>query len=386
MKKTLQSFAASAALFFAVFLLAGFAPQDDAAKDMETFSRAILKEDAAELKRFGCDREAIRQAELESMRKEAVILGRSFPEDLLLRLSDVSFEAAGKCEPRVKVLAGGVAKRTLEISFEAIDYRELDIKKVLEGVWRSGDLEFKRRETMEDYTNRMVAAVRELEPSDTKKILVDCVYDGEKGVWLPENPAVFIHELLNLASGGGTEGDPAKDIEDFSRACLRQDLRILERLGIGDAPAAAELHEAFVQALARKLKKDFPVALTERQAFRLAEASMQAAGRAGVKARTLCREGEFAEVELTVESSDPFPKKEMAEVRKRVPPDASMKEVTAIFVDEMVSRLEQAQPSSTKTIQVTCVYYSPRRVWVPRDAEKFLKELFAAPLAHQEKK
>ena len=384
MKKAVFRLAASVVCLCAALLLAGFAPQDDAAKDMEEFSRAVLKGDTAGLEKFGWDKDAICRMEVEALRKSFEFMGRPFPEDLILRLQACFYEAAGKCEPRVRVLAADADKRTVEISFAAIDYRQIDMGKVMEGVLRSGDLQFKRRETMEGYADRLIAAFSALEPSERKRFQVCCVYDEEKGVWLPEAPPLFIHKLLDLASGGAAEeelGDPAKDIEKFARAYLRQDLSALPDLGLGKPSAAVNFHETSVKILAQKWKKEFADALTERQALRLAEATMQAIGRTDVKARTLHREGEFAEVELTVGVMEPFPQKEMAEVRKRVPPDASMKEAIGIFVDEMVSRLEQVQPSRTKTIQVSCAYSSVLRVWAPIESRKFLNELIAAPLA-----
>lgn len=378
MKKAVFRLAASVVCLCAALLLAGFAPQDDAAKDMEEFSRAVLKGDAAALEKFGCDKDAIRRSEAEALKESSERMRRPLPEKSILRWEDVFLEAAGKCEPRVKVLAAGADKRTVEISFEAIDHRQIDIRKAIAYFLRNDNPQCNRWEMVENY---MIAAFKALEPSDTKRLQVSCVYDEEKGVWLPEDLPAFIHELMTLASGRDATGDPAKDIEAVARAFLRQDLSILEDWGFGEIIASANFHEAAVKSLAQKWKKEFDDELTEEQSLRLAEATLEATGRAVVQAKTLHREGEFAEVELTVGVMEPFPQKEMAEVRKRVPPDASMKEAMGIFVDEMVSRLEQVQPSRTKTIQVSCAYSSVLRVWAPIESRKFLKELLVAPLA-----
>ena len=45
MKNVVCRIAASMTLLFAVLMLAGFAPQDEAARDMEELSRALLHDD-----------------------------------------------------------------------------------------------------------------------------------------------------------------------------------------------------------------------------------------------------------------------------------------------------------------------------------------------------
>ena len=52
MKKSVYRLAASLTLLFALLMLTGFAPQDDAARDMEELSRALLHEDAAGMKKL----------------------------------------------------------------------------------------------------------------------------------------------------------------------------------------------------------------------------------------------------------------------------------------------------------------------------------------------
>ena len=380
MKKSVYCLAASISLLFAAFMLAGFAPQDDAARDMEELSRAIVKEDAEGLQKFGFDKAEVRRMEAAFLKRDFEMAKRPFPEDLIMRLEDAVFETAGKCEPRVKVLQADAGKATVEISFMAVDYRQIDMRKVMEGAWRSGDIQFKRRETMEDYVSRMTAALTALEPSDTKRLEATCVYDKEKGVWLPENPSVFIYELLELASGGGTQGDPAKDMERLGKAYLGQDLSYLEKLEPGSAAGVEKLHKRIVEGLQQKLAKDYLTDLTQGQRRRLAEAMMQAIKRVDVRAKTLHKEGEWADVEMSVSVIEPFSQKEQDVVRKRVPPRASWKEALAIFVDEMVSRLEWKQPSGTKTFQVKCVYYSPWRVWMPVELPKFIHVLLTSPL------
>ena len=379
MKKSVHRIVASIALLFAVLMLAGFAPQDEAARDMEELSRAIVKEDAEGLRKFGFDKEKVRRMEAECLKRELEVAKRSFPEDLILRLADAVFETAGKCEPSAKLLKAEAGKATVEISFIAVDHRQIDMQKVMEGAWRSGDLQFKRRETMEDYVSRMTAALTALEPSDAKRLEATCVYDKEKGVWLPEDPSVFIGDLLELASGGVTKGEPAKDIESLARAYLGQDPSYLEKIGSGAADVE-KLHKRIVEGLQQKLAKDYLTDLTQGQRRRLAEAMMQAIKRVDVRARTLHKEAGWADVEMSVSVIEPFSQKERDAVRKRVPPGASWKEALAIFVDEMVSRLEWKQPSGTKTFQVKCVYYSPWGVWVPVEPSKFILTLLTSPL------
>ena len=379
MKKSVHRIAASMMLLFAVLMLAGFAPQDEAARDMEELSRAIVKEDAEGLRKFGFDKEKVRRMEAECLKRELEVAKRSFPEDLILRLEDAVFETAGKCEPSAKLLKAEAGKATVEISFIAVDHRQIDMRKVMEGAWRSGDPQLKRRETMEDYVSRMTAALTALEPSDAKRLEATCVYDKEKGVWLPEDPSVFIGDLLELASGGVTKGDPAKDIESLARAYLGQNPSYLEKIGSGAADVE-KLHKRIVEGLQQKLAKDYLTDLTQGQRRRLAEAMMQAIKRVDVRARTLHKEAGWADVEMSVSVIEPFSQKEQDVVRKRVPPGASWKEALAIFVDEMVSRLEWKQPSGTKTFQVKCVYYSPWRVWMPVELPKFIHVLLTSPL------
>ena len=379
MKNAVCRIAASMTLLFAVLMLAGFAPQDEAARDMEELSRAIVKEDVEGLGKFGFDKEEVRRTEAKCLQREFEAAKRSFPEDLILRLEDAVFEAAGKCEPSAKVLKADAGKATVEISFMAVDHRKIDMEKVLEGAKRSGDSQLKRRETMEDYVSRMSAAITALEPSDEKRLEVLCVYDEEKGVWMPAEPSVFIGDLLELASGGVTKGEPAKDIESLARAYLGQDPSYLEKIGIS-AAAVEKLHKRIVDGLQETWAKGEYKELKQEQRHRLAEALMQAIQHTEVHARTLHKEGSWADVEMSVSVIEPFSPEERDAVRKLLPPSASLHEAKKVFVDEMVRRLEQKQSSGTKTFQVKCFFYSFWGVWGPVEPSKFIHVLLISPL------
>ena len=70
MKKSVHRITTNMMLLFAVLMLAGFAPQDEAARDMEELSRAIVKEDAEGLRKFGFDKEKVRRMEAECLKRE----------------------------------------------------------------------------------------------------------------------------------------------------------------------------------------------------------------------------------------------------------------------------------------------------------------------------
>ena len=72
MKNAVCRIAASMTLLFAVLMLAGFAPQDEAARDMEELSRALLHDDAAGMKKFGYDREKLQRKKREDFARSFV--------------------------------------------------------------------------------------------------------------------------------------------------------------------------------------------------------------------------------------------------------------------------------------------------------------------------
>ena len=113
----------------------------------------------------------------------------------------------------------------------------------------------------------------------------------------------------------------------------------------------------------------------------LSEATLKAMGRVDIQTRTLRQEGSKAQVEITVETIDPFPRNELLEARKRIPPGASKKEVLGMFVAEVIDRLEHAKPRGKKTIVVECVYYGLQRTWIPASMEKFFLTLLALPVS-----
>ena len=386
MKNTVCRIAASMTLLFAVLMLAGFAPQDEAARDMEELSRALLHDDAAGMKKFGYDREKLQRKKREDFARsfEVAAIGvASFTEDLSHPLEEAFYEAAGKCEPQGKLLSKEEGRATVEISFKAIDCRKIDAREVVGNVIKSGDTRFKERKTREDFIKRYEKALRELEPSELRHFQVNCVYDSEKGVWMPKNPDEFLMNLFNFATGSLIESDPAESMKRLSAAWLRQDWEGVRKASWGDLMGTEKvnLHGIAVKSFAEMYKRGFGGGLSDGQARMLSEATLKAMGRVDIQTRTLRQEGSKAQVEITVETIDPFPRNELLEARKRIPPGASKKEVLGMFVAEVIDRLEHAKPRGKKTIVVECVYYGLQRTWVPASMEKFFLTLLALPVS-----
>ena len=386
MKKSVYRIAASMTLLFALLMLAGFAPQDDAARDMEELSRALLHDDAAGMKKFGYDREKLRRKKLEDFTRsiEVAAIGvTSFTEDLIHPIYEAFCEAAGKCEPKGRILSKEDGRATVEISFKAIDCKKIDAREVVGGVIKSGDNRFKERKTRESFMKRYEKALRELEPSELRHFRVNCVYDSEKGVWVPENSGEFLMNLFNFATGSLIESDPAESIKMLSAAWLRQDWESVRKASWGNLMGTEEvdLHGVVAKSFSEMYKRGFDGGLSDGQARMLSEATLKAMGRVDIQTRTLRQEGTKAQVEITVETIDPFPRNELLEARKRIPPGASKKEVLGMFVAEVIDRLEHAKPRGKKTIVVECVYYGLQRTWVPADMKKFFQTLLALPVS-----
>lgn len=384
MKKSVYRLAASLTLLFALLMLTGFAPQDDAARDMEELSRVLLHEDAAGMKKFGYDREMLRRKKLEDFTKSFAAIGvTSFTEDLIHPIYEAFCEAAGKCEPQGQILSKKDGRATVEISFKAIDCRKIDAREVVGDVIKSGDNRFKERKTREGFIKRYEKALRELEPSEMRHFRANCVYDSEKGVWVPENPGEFLMDLFNFATGSIIESDPAESIKMLSSAWLRQDWEGVKKASLGNLMGTEEvnLHGITAKSFSERYKRGFGGELSDGQAQMLSEATLKAMGRVDIQTRTLRQERDRAQVEITVETIDPFPRKELLEARKRIPPGATKQEVLGMFVAEVIDRLEHAKPSGKKTILVECVYYGIQRTWIPVGMENFLKTLLALPVS-----
>ena len=169
----------------------------------------------------------------------------------------------------------------------------------------------------------------------------------------------------------------------LSSAWLRQDWEGVKKASWGNLMGTEEmnLHGITAKSFSERYKRGFGGGLSDGQAQMLSEATLKAMGRVDIQTRTLRQERDRAQVEITVETIDPFPRKELLEARKRIPPGATKQEVLGMFVAEVIDRLEHAKPSGKKTISVECVYYGIQRTWIPVGMENFLKTLLALPVS-----
>ncbi len=375
MKKSLFRLAASIALLFATFMLAGFAPQDDAAASMEAFVRASLQEDVEGLRTFGATPDlAYARAELaRGIRSSS--MGYLFSEEQIHRVVEAYKDAAARCDVRARVLSEGKGKACVQVTFEAIDMLSLH-KELFAELRKAIPRNISIEERIEAATEYTVNKIRQRKPDVMMGVDISCTYDARRGVWLPDDPAVVDGWIMAYDFSRYTiKEDPDANLEALAAACLHQDADIMERFGM----EWEELHATLMQSLMREFQRGAFGRYTEKQAAQVAEAYLASFKKCGVKAVTISEGSweDMAVVELTIDSLNPVNMEEpIREMKSAV--YASEEDLLADYVRRAIEQIEKRKVIGTKTIRLNCTYNAVLEAWQPYNFAEFGAGLYSA--------
>lgn len=376
MKKSLFRLAASAVCLFAALLLAGFAPQKDAAKSMEQFARAALQDDVKSLKAFGVERNlAGEEAAFESGFRESV--GDLFSAEQIHRLYGAWHEAFARSRVGTRLIIEAGGKALVEVTFEVIDMQQLAKKQMLAEARKDVPKNPTKEELAEWMTKTFLKALRKIETKQTMTRRIACTYDEARGVWLPDRPEEAAGLFTGIRVDRTIKEAPETSMEALAAAWLQQDAAGLIKFKLD----WQDLREALLQSFERGFREDVPGQYTEEQARQASEAYLDSFAQCKVKAQpnSVKIVGEKATVELTVDRlSEVDPDKIAREMEESGISYASDEEATAEYIRRLVAHLRQRRVIGTSTLQVNCVYNPFTGVWHPKDLTEFGISLYNA--------
>ncbi len=202
MKKMIwQSFAALLGLLLTL-LVAGCGQKEAPEVSMESFCKALLQEDKDSMKKFDINEGEIKKTFIDefvpSFNQASAGL---FSDEQARQIGTAFFDALKKCNVKAKTLKKDGDKATVELTINTLDTKSFDVDTISTKVMQEAGADASPQVLMDAFIKHFIKAINDFKTGGTKTFEVECTYNSDKGVWLPNDVAKSVEKILETAAG-----------------------------------------------------------------------------------------------------------------------------------------------------------------------------------------
>lgn len=188
---------------------------------------------------------------------------------------------------------------------------------------------------------------------------------------------LFLCLICFFLSGCGSKSKPDEDVVNICKAILQKDKDSASKLNLD----SEKLYDNLLNSLIERLHDDM---LSKEQAKRMGEAFINSLKKVNISAKTISKDGDNAEVELTITPIDLKTALDndalMKEMENRMSPYPSEKELAELITQIMVEKINNASPAGDKKMKVSCTYDKKEKLWMPNNMDQFSEQLAVTAL------
>lgn len=155
---------------------------------IKTFSVGILHEDEDALKRFGADKESFHKNFMEGFVSEYQrASGGIFTDDQARAIGEAVLTSISRANVSTKTLSKEGDKATVEVTVDVIDPKKIDMTKLVQSVQKEVVAKGAPNQILDVMTNKLEDEIKNIPISGQTTLQVDCTYNKDLGVWVPNN-------------------------------------------------------------------------------------------------------------------------------------------------------------------------------------------------------
>lgn len=189
--------------------------------------------------------------------------------------------------------------------------------------------------------------------------------------------AMLVLCLTLAGCGGGEKETPETSMKTYTIALLHGDDEALKKVGLKKEDVHKELRDSFADGFLSTSGGYY----TREQANRITEAYIKKLKKVDIGATSGNVNGDTATVEVVVSQIDMSPLNDASLIRRLQRELVKHKELKTreqkldFATDFLAKTVEELNVTGAKSIVVECKYDGKRRMWVPKDTDKFKADL-----------
>ena len=174
------------------FFATGCGKKESPDASVKTICVAILRQDQTALSRIKADGATIRSAMLaEFVKNFQASSGNIFTMDQAKRIGESFLQAYGRVDVATRVVSEEGDKATVEVTLGVLDVGAIDENSIFAEIAQSVTEYSSESEILEKCTQIMCREIGNLTPVRKNSFNVECAYNKEAGMWIPNDMQAF---------------------------------------------------------------------------------------------------------------------------------------------------------------------------------------------------